>query len=173
MNLRRPELLDRQRHDRSAFDSGEPLMDEWLRKYAGQARRDDTAATWVIAAEGYVVVAYASLNLSSVDLSAAPPGLRGKMPPDPIPTLHCGRLAVDRRCVNLGIGTSLLKHVLATAVDINQKAALKAVTVVALHDRARSWWERFGFEAFDPADPDCLDLYILTSDIEETFRALP
>ena len=172
MSFRRPEPLDTSRHDRSAFDCGEPSLNEWLRKFAGQNRRGNTAATWVIADAENVVVAFVSINTSGVDLSAAPPALR-KNAPDPVPILHCGRLAVDLRYTSMSLGTALVEYVLATAVDINQKAALKAVTVVALHERARSWWERFGFEAFDPADPGCLDLYILTSDIEETLRALP
>jgi hypothetical protein len=46
--LRRPTLLDPARHDRMRFDSGEPVLDEWLRRYAGQNHRRDTATTWVI-----------------------------------------------------------------------------------------------------------------------------
>ena len=48
IELRRPTLLDRKRHDRKDFDSGTPGLDEWLRRYAGQNRQRDTAATWVV-----------------------------------------------------------------------------------------------------------------------------
>jgi hypothetical protein len=41
-DLRRPALLDPARHDRTRFDSGEPALDDWLRRYAGQNRRRDT-----------------------------------------------------------------------------------------------------------------------------------
>jgi hypothetical protein len=58
--------------------------------------------------------------------------------------------------------------VLATALEINAKAACKAVIVVALHGQARSWWERLGFHPFDPSDPACLDLYLLTDEVERT-----
>jgi GNAT superfamily N-acetyltransferase len=165
--LLRPALLDSRRHDREEFDSGEPVLDEWLRRYAGQNRRRDTAATWVIADTEDVVVAYASVAMTGIDRSAAP-GALAKGAPDPVPALLLGRLAVDQRYANLGIGTSLAVHVLATAVELNEKAACRAVVVTALTRHARGWWEGFGFHPFDPDEPDQLDLYLLTSEIEAT-----
>ena len=167
--LQRPALLDPRRHDRDGFDSGEPVLDEWLRRYAGQNRRRDTAATWVIADAQDVVVAYASISMTGIDRSAAPE-IVAKGAPDPVPALLLGRLAVDRRYAGLGIGTTLTAHVLATAVELNEKAACRAVVVTALNANARSWWERLGFHAFDPSTPDQLDLYLLTAEIDATLR---
>lgn len=144
-------------------------MDEWLRRYAGQNRRRDTAATWVIADADGVVVAYASVAMTGIDHSAAPKKL-AKRAPDPVPALLLGRLAVDRRYTNLGIGTALTAHVLATAVELNEKAACRAVVVTALNAGARAWWERLGFHPFEPDDPEALDLYLLTSEIQATLR---
>jgi len=170
--LRRPEPLDAGRHDRSRLDSGEPVLDEWLRREAGQSRRRDTAATWVITDAGGVVVAYASLSMTSIDRPAAPDA-PAKGSPDPVPALLVGRLAVDRGYAGLGVGTSLLAHVLATAVELNTSAASRAVVVVAPPNvRARSWWERFGFAPLDAGDPEGLDRYLLTADVEATVRRL-
>ncbi len=169
--LHRPALLDVRRHDREQFDSGEPVLDEWLRRYAGQNRRRDTAATWVIADANNVVVAYASVAMTGIDRSAAPETL-AKGAPDPVPALLLGRLAVDRRYSRLGIGTTLVAHVLATALDLNEKAACRAVVVTALTDKARTWWERLGFHPFDPNEPDQLDLYLLTAEMDATLRRL-
>lgn len=169
--LRRPALLDVRPHERERFDSGESLLDEWLRRYAGQNRRRDTAATWVIADANNVVVAYASIAMTGIDRSAAPETL-AKGAPDPVPALLLGRLPVDRRYSRLGIGTTLVAHVLATALDLNEKAACRAVVVTALTDKARTWWERLGFHPFDPNDPDQLDLYLLTAEIDATLRRL-
>ncbi|MFZ2050954.1 MAG: GNAT family N-acetyltransferase [Solirubrobacteraceae bacterium] len=169
--LHRPALLDPRRHDREQFDSGEPVLDEWLRRYAGQNRRRDTSATWVITDANDVVVAYASVAMTGIDRSAAPDAL-AKGAPDPVPALLLGRLAVDRRFAGLGVGSALAAHVLATAVELNEKAACRAVVVAALSARARTWWERLGFQAFDPNEPDHLDLYLLTSHIEATLRQL-
>lgn len=140
------------------------MLDEWLRRYAGQNRRRDTAATWVILDAGNAVVAYASIAMTGIDRSAAPQDL-AKHAPDPVPALLLGRLAVDRQYHQQGVGTALLAHVLATAQELNAKAACRAVVVSALNANARRWWERFGFRSFDPDDEHCRDLYLLTAEI--------
>jgi hypothetical protein len=94
--LRRPALLDPRRHDRERFESGEPVLDEWLRRHACQNRRRDTSATWVIADANDIVVAYASVAMTGIDRSAAPEVI-AKRAPDPVPALLLGRLAVDHR----------------------------------------------------------------------------
>jgi GNAT superfamily N-acetyltransferase len=170
-DLRRPELLDPARHDRSRFDSGEPALDDWLRRYAGQNRRRDTAATWVIATPEDRVVAYASLAMTAIDRSAAPRAV-AKRAPDPVPALLLGRLAVDKDHAGLGVGTALVTYALATAIELNTKAACRAVVVAALDARARAWWERLGFHPFHPDDPTETDLYLLTSEIEVTLGRL-
>lgn len=170
IELQRPELLDGRRHRREAFDSGKPVLDEWLRRFAGQNRRGNTAATWVIATSDDVVVAYASLSMTGIDRSAAPSTL-ARNAPTPVPALLIGRLAVDKNYGGLGIGTALVAHVLATAVELHAKAALRALVVSALDAPSRTWWTSFGFSPFDPGDPRCLDLYLLTADIEATLRS--
>jgi GNAT superfamily N-acetyltransferase len=167
--LHRPAPLDPRRHQREGFDSGAPALDEWLRRYAGQNRRRDTAATWVITDPDDLVVASASVAMTGIDRSASPEAL-AKGAQDPVPALLLGRLAVDRRYSSLGIGTALAAHVLATAIELNEKAACRAVVVTALNLKARAWWERLGFHPFDPADPDQLDLYLLTTEIDATLR---
>lgn len=170
-DLRRPEPLDPARHDRSGFNSGEPAFDDWLRRFAGQNRRRDTAATWVIATPEGQVVAYASLAMTAIDRSAAPRAV-AKQAPDPVPAMLLGRLAVDQDFAGLGVGTTLVAHVLATAVELNEKAACRAIVVTALHTRARGWWERLGFHPFHPDDLTETDLYLLTSEIKATLCRL-
>jgi GNAT superfamily N-acetyltransferase len=170
-DLRRPELLDPARHDRSRFDSGEPALDDWLRRYAGQNRRRDIAATWVIATPGDRVVAYASLAMTAIDRSAAPRAV-AKQAADAVPALLLGRLAIDKEFAGFGVGTALVTYVLATAMELDMKAACRAVIVAALDAHARACWERLGFHPFHPADPTETDLYLLTSEIEATLGQL-
>jgi len=169
--LRRPEPIDPQRHDRSAFDSGAPELDDWLRRYAAQNRRRNTAATWVITDAALTVVGYVSLSMTGIDRWSAPAAV-AKHSPDPVPALLIGRLAVDRSVAGIGVGTALVAHVLATAVDLNERAACRAVVVTAFDESARSWWERLGFHPFDPGDPDTMDLYLLTTSIRATLDSL-
>ena len=168
---RRPQLLDLSGHDRSSFDCGEESLDEWLKRYAGRSRRGNTAATWVIVDADDVVVVYASLSMTAVDRSALPKAL-AKGAPNPVPALLIGRLAVDRRHARQGLGTALVAHALATATDLNERTACRAVVVTAINECSRQWWEGLGVEPFEPGDSGALDLYLLTSDIEATLAQL-
>ena len=105
--------------------------------------------------------------MTGIDRSAAPAKL-GRHTPDPVPALLLGRLAVDRRHHGQGAGSTLVAHVLASAVELNARAACRAVVVSAINRSARDWWERLGFHPFDPEDEECHDLYLLTAEIAET-----
>jgi hypothetical protein len=55
----------------------------------------------------------------------------------------------------LGVAMALVRHILATALELNLAAACKAVVVTAIDEPAASWWQRYGFVPFDG---DGLDL---------------
>jgi GNAT superfamily N-acetyltransferase len=167
----RPNLINPDRHRRDEFASGDSSMDEWLRRYAGQNRRGNTAAVWVIADADHRAVCYATLSMTSVDRSASPTPL-AKAAPLQVPALLVGRLATDTRVTGLGLGTQMVEHILATAAELNVKAACRAVVVTGLNPAAFSWWQRFGFDPFDAEDSTNLDLYLLTKDIGATLARL-
>ena len=171
MQFYRPTLLNPGKHQRDGFSSGEPSLDEWLRRYAGQNRRGNTAAVWVIADRDYKVACYATLSMTSVDRSASP-GPLAKGAPMRVPALLVGRLATDVGARGLGLGTQMVKHILATAAELNLKAACRAVVVTALNATAFRWWQRFGFDPLDADDATNLDLYLLTKDIDATLARL-
>ncbi|MHB8330409.1 MAG: GNAT family N-acetyltransferase, partial [Acidimicrobiales bacterium] len=150
---------------------GEPVLDEWLHRYAGQNRRGNTAAIWVVVDHDNAVVAYASLSMTAIEVAAASPVL-AKNAPDPIPALLVGRLGVDRRHASQGLGTALVAHVLATAIELNQEAACRAVVVTAVNESSRRWWEYLSFSPMEPDDPEGLDLCLLTADIEATLLTM-
>lgn len=108
--------------------------------------------------------------MTGIDLSSAP-DILAKGAPNPVPALLIGRLAVDLAWTGLGVGSALVRHALATAVELNESAACKAVVVVALHQAGRSWWEHLGFACFAPDDSTCLDLYVLTGTLDKTLRS--
>ena len=126
---------------------------------------------WVIADATQTVACYATLSMTSVDRSAGPKPL-SKGAPQQVPALLVGRLATDIRTSGLGLGTEMVKHILATATELNIKAACRAVVVTALNADAFRWWQRFGFEPFDADDAANMDLYLLTTNIAETLTGL-
>lgn len=170
MQFHRPAQLDPTIHHRDEFTCGETTLDQWLRRYANQNRRRNNAAVWVITDRDQNVVSYATLSMTSLDRSATP-GKLAKGAPRQIPALLVGRLATDARAAGLGLATQMVKHILATAVELNLKAACRAVVVTALNPAAFAWWQRFGFEPLDPGSAN-LDLYLLITDIEATLASL-
>lgn len=111
-----------------------------------------------------------AMSMAAIDLSRAPARLRDRGL-NQVPALLCGRLAVDHRYRNLGLGTVLVELLLSKAVELNRTAACRAVVIHALEAEARPWWERLGFVPFSD-DPHERDLYLLTSEIERTLEAL-
>jgi predicted N-acetyltransferase YhbS len=168
--LYRPAAIDFEKHNRDYFESTDESLNAWLRQYSKQNRKKDFAATWVVADAEYRIVGYVTLTMSSLDLSSAPTAV-AKGAPNQVPVLLCGRLAVDHRYAGYGIGSTLVQHVLTSAIELNQKAACKAVIVNALNPSARAWWSRLGFRQFTEESDD-LDLYLLTKGAVATLAAL-
>jgi GNAT superfamily N-acetyltransferase len=65
--------------------------------------------------------------------------------PDPLPVLLLGRLAVDRRYHNQGIGQALLRDAMIRAVNVAGNAGVFALLVHALSDQARQFYLSRGF----------------------------
>ena len=83
-------------HDLEGFESGKSALDDWLKTFARANQRQDFTRVMVIHEDGKVI-GYYGLAPSAIDPSAAPRRVRTGRPPDPIPCLLIGQLAVDRR----------------------------------------------------------------------------
>ena len=83
---------------RDQFESGEPALDEFLRRYARQNQDKGLGRTYVATREGGPeVVGYFTIRSGAIVFEDLPPDERRKLPQYPIPVVHIGRLAVDRR----------------------------------------------------------------------------
>jgi len=129
-------------HRLADFDCGEPSLDEWLRRRALKNQASGASRCFVIC-EGADVVGYCSLSAGAIDHSASPKALRRNMP-DPLPILLLGRLAVDRRHHNRGLGRALLRDAMIRAAGV-ANAGVVAILVHALSDAARQFYLSSGF----------------------------
>jgi hypothetical protein len=80
-------------HDLAAFNSGVPVLDDWLRKRARANQASGASRTYVACESGNRVIACYALVSGSVRLPETPSRFRRNMP-DPIPVAVLGRLAV-------------------------------------------------------------------------------
>ena len=77
--------------------------------------------------------------------------------PEPIPVMVLARLAVDHRAHGIKLGGALLQDAVNRALVVSQNTGVRALLVHSLDDRAKSFYEHYGFEA-SPSDPMTLML---------------
>jgi predicted N-acetyltransferase YhbS len=131
-------------HDVSTFDSGNEVLDAWLRRHALPAQRIDSARTFVATRSGRVV-GYFSLTMGSVLRAEAPAKLVRGMPAYPVGMVLLARLAVDQSQQGRGAGAMLLAEALRKAVAAGEVAAARLIVVDAVDDDAAAFYRRYGF----------------------------
>jgi len=147
--ISRPEKLSPE-HDLSEFDSGEPVLDEWLRRRALQNEASGASRTYVVCA-GKRVVGYYTLAVGAVAHAEAPGRVRRNMP-DPVPAMVLGRLAVDKAFQGRHIGAGLLRDAVLRTVQAAKIGGIRAILVHAISEAAKRFYEGYGFVS-SPVDP--------------------
>lgn len=139
------EPLD-QRHDRTSFDCGNPMLNEWLQRYSGQWERRDLVRTYVAVRRGQPrVFGYYAISSHRVSYEALPEDQSKGLPRIDIPVVLLGRLAVDKHAQGQGLGQLLLIDALRRADRLSHQLGIRAVEVEAIDENARRFYLRFGF----------------------------
>jgi GNAT superfamily N-acetyltransferase len=146
-------------HQLSNFDSGELSLNDWLKKRALKNHVSGASRCFVVCS-GVEVIGYYSLSAGAISQEAAPKAMRRNMP-DPLPILLLGRLAVDKRYHNQGIGQALLRDAMLRAVNVAEEAGVFAILVHALTDSAKQFYLSRGFIE-SPLQPMTLLMTIAT-----------
>lgn len=145
MQLAAPEPLSIG-HRIDAFDCGEPVLDEWLRKRALGNQSSGASRTFVVADASGRVMGYYALAAGAVAHETATSAVRRNMP-DPVPVLVLGRLAVDRQAQGVKLGASLLQDAVKRAIGVSADAGIRALLVHALSEPAKQFYLHYGFQA--------------------------
>ncbi|MFL5079445.1 MAG: GNAT family N-acetyltransferase [Microvirga sp.] len=124
-------------HDLSAFDCGEPALNEWLRHRA--LKNESRFSRTYVVCEGNRVVACFSISAGAVERAAAPGKIR-RNAPDTIPVAVIGRLAVSRNHAGKGVGTDILSDALRRIALASQSVGMGAVLVHAKDDAAKRFY---------------------------------
>jgi GNAT superfamily N-acetyltransferase len=137
-----PEKLS-SKHDLTHFQCGEPALDDWLRRRALQNEESGASRTYVLCS-GNRVVGYYALAVGAVAHADAPGRVRRNMP-DPVPVMIIGRLAIDQTIQGQSIGPALLRDAVLRTMQAAEIAGIRAILVHAISDRAKSFYEKWGF----------------------------
>jgi len=158
------------RHDRRAFSCGNNALDRYLHEQASQDVRRRVATVFVLTeARGDAVIGYYTLTSGSVDLGEWPEALKKKLPLYPVvPVTLLGRLALDKRYQGKGLGEYLLMDALWRCSMAAREVASLAIIVDAIDDKAREFYEHYGFRVF-PKQAERLFLHMQT--IQEMFKS--
>ena len=156
------------RHDRAAFSCGVVELDEFLRRYARQNERIGLGRTFVATHESDPhVLGYFTLRTGVVELEDLPVEETRRFPRYPVPVVHLARLAVDRSMQGQRLGERLLALALRKAHDASKEIAVYAVEVLAIDDRAKRFYLKYGFKELVR---DELHLYLPIKTIARLFE---
>jgi predicted N-acetyltransferase YhbS len=166
--LNNPVLLDA-RHDVSGFDCAVPALNNYLKKFALQNQRSQSARTYV-ATRGQCVVGYYTLAAASARRAETPARVAKGLAAHPVPVILLARLAVDTKEKGQGLGAGLLKDALLRAIQAADIIGCRAVMVHAKDEGAKAFYRRFGFE---PSSTDPFCLFLLMKDVKASLGILP
>ena len=144
-------------HDVSAFDCGEPVLNDWLRRRA--LKNESRFSRTYVVCEGDRVVAYFCISAGAVARAAAPAKVR-RNAPDTIPVSVIGRLAVSRDHTGQGLGADMLADALRRIAVASQSIGIGAVLVHAKDEAAKRFYMKCAEFIEFPADSRTLFLAI-------------
>lgn len=144
MRLGSPEPLAAS-HLLDEFECGEAALDDWLKRRALANQSSGASRTFVVTDEEGRVRGFYAMAAGAVSHRLATSSAKRNMP-DPVPVMVLARLAVDRRAQGMHLGAALLRDAVGRAVAVSENAGVRALLVHALHEKARRFYEHFGFQ---------------------------
>lgn len=126
------------------FGCGEASLDEWIKRRALANQQRGASRTFVVADRDGRVYGYYAMAAGAVSHQQATSGVRRNMP-EPVPVMVLARLAVDQRAQGIKLGAALLQDAVNRAVAVSQNAGVRALLVHAIDDRAKQFYEHYGF----------------------------
>ena len=147
-------------HDVAAFISGEPPLDDWLKRRARSNQASGASRTFVLC-QGTRVVAYYALASGAIAVDTAPGRFRRNMP-SPIPVVVLARLAVDQDWQGRGIGRALFRDAARRVAHAADSIGIRGIVVHAISDNAKSFYLALGF---DPSPLEPMMLMVTLADI--------
>ena len=129
--------------DFKSFDCGDPALNDWLQRRAIKKDSSGASRTFVVC-EDNAVIGYYSLAVGAIARDETSGKVHRNMP-DPVPVMVLGRLTVDADWQGKGIGIGMLKDAIQRTIIVSEQAGIRALLVHALTDKARSFYQHWGF----------------------------
>ena len=141
------------RHDRAAFDCGDPDLNLYLQKFARQNHESGGAKCFIAAPSDAParVLGFTTLSPASIEYSRTPALAKKGLARYDVPVFRLGRLAVDRTVQGRGLGGALLLRAADRCLRVARDVGGVALLIDAKNDRAARWYESYGALRMDDA----------------------
>ena len=153
-------------HDTKKFDCSDPVLNEWLQRYALENHRSGGARVFVSATSTDEVAGYYCLSSASATRESLPERI-GKGMPQPIPLTLLGRLAVDNAHQGQGLGIGLLKDAIRRTLVVADSIGVRALLTHAANPTAAKFYAKAGFV---PSPTDELHMVLILKDAKAFLR---
>lgn len=134
----------READDRAQFRSGDPDLDRFFHRFAGQNQFRHHLGVTYVAVEDRRILGFATVAPGHVEIEGLPATARAKLPRYPLPVLRLARLAVDASATGGGLGKTLLRFVLGLAARMADDYGCVGVIVDA-KPGAVDFYAKYGF----------------------------
>jgi len=137
--------------DQSRFRSGDPDLDRFFARFAGQNQFRHFVGVTYVALDGARILRFATVAPGHVEIDRLPAAARRSLPSYPLPILRLARLAVDTSAQRQGVGAELLRFVLGLAVRMAGDVGCVGVVVDAKAG-AVDFYATYGFVAIEAVE---------------------
>src|SRR5215472_9161396 len=158
------------KHNREAFDCGEPALNEFLQRYARRSHDLGGAKTFLAIADSdnESILGFYSVSPASVEYAQTPEIVRRGLGRYEVPVFRLARLAVDRKLQGQGLGGQLLlaagRRCLLAAAEVGGVALL----IDAKNEKVAGWYASYGAA---PLADTPLTLLLPLATIEAAFKS--
>ncbi len=134
------------KHDREAFDCGEPALNEFFRRHARQSHDLGGSKTFLAIdnADHKTIRGFYSLSPASVDYTRTPEIIRRGLARHDVPGFRLARLAVDKKSQGQGLGGQLLLAAGRRCILASAEVGGVVLVIDAKNERVAGWYASYG-----------------------------
>jgi len=134
-------------HDKSEFNCGIDVLNQYLKTQAGQDAKKNVAVTYALTPlASKKILGYYTLSSMGIFPGDLPAEIVRRLPRYPIlPGILLGRLAVDISSQRTNLGQYILIDALKRSFQVSNQIGIAAVIVDAKNEQALKFYQHFGF----------------------------
>ena len=141
------QVFDARLHHRAAFRCGVPALDDYLHKYAAQHNAKGICTVFVLVddAAPRKILGFYTLSAAQAGVQQLSDTERKKLPRYPVPCFRMGRVARAIESRGAGLGELLIGCAVDRCLHARSLVGAYALLVDAKDEKAKSFYERYGF----------------------------